>query len=46
MKQLEKTLKQVTKEEINPGVDKPIYGGFRLIEEKTYQGPTSIKYWM
>jgi len=48
MENLEKTLERFEpkKEETKDIVEKPIYEGLRLIEDKEYQGPTSIKYWM
>ena len=48
MKKLEETLNQVKskKEEIKPVAEKPVYRGLQLIENREYQGPTSIKYWM
>ena len=26
--------------------EKPLYEGFKKIEDKSYEGPTSLKYWM
>ena len=46
---LERTLEKVEsrREETRvPAVERAIYEGFKLIEEKAYQGPTSIRYWM
>ena len=44
MEKLEEALKEVeARKEQNPGT---IYQGLKLIEEKPYQGPTSIMYWM
>lgn len=48
MEKLEKNLEKVElkKDEARPPVEKPIYQGFKLVEEKVYAGGTSIKYWM
>jgi hypothetical protein len=49
METIEKTLEEVTprKEEIRPYLTtKNLYEGLRKIEDKVYEGPTSIKYWM
>lgn len=44
MEKLETTLREATVEKTEVKSDG--YEGLQLIEEKTYQGPTSIKYWM
>ncbi len=49
MENLEKTLEKVAPrtEEAKPLLtEKPIYEGFRKVEDKVYAGPTSIRYWM
>lgn len=48
MKNLEKNLENVERkrEKARLFVEKPLYQGFKLIEEKVYAGPTSIMYWM
>jgi len=49
METLERTLEKVqlkTKKARLLLVEKPLYEGFKKVEEKIYEGPTSIKYWM
>ena len=46
MAKLEKTLEKVELKEDKSPVEKPIYQGFKLVEEKVYAAGTSIKYWM
>lgn len=48
MEKLEKTLEQVEvkRENVELPVEKPLYPGLKLVEDKVYAGGTSIKYWM
>ena len=47
MEKLEKTSEKVElKEDKDSLFEKPIYNGFRLLEDKIYMGYTSIRYWM
>ncbi len=49
MENLEKTLERI---EPRMGktrpllIEKPLYEGLRKVEDRVYDGPTSIKYWM
>lgn len=47
MEKLEKILEKIEpiREEAKLLVG-PIYQGLRLVEDKAYEGPTSIRYWM
>ena len=49
MENLEKTLRKVKLkvEKTKPlPAEKPLYRGLKKIEDKAYEGPTSLKYWM
>lgn len=48
MEKLEETLEkaELGREEIKSLVERPFYKGLRLIEDKAYQGPTGIRFWM
>lgn len=48
MEKLERTLEKVElgRKDTKPIAEKPLYQGFRLVEDKVYSGGTGIKYWM
>ena len=48
MGKLEQTLQKVElkREKTKPLIEKSIYRGLQLVEDKIYAGGTSIKYWM
>ena len=48
MENLEQSLEKVElkRDKEESPEEKPFYKGLRLMDEKFYAGPTSIKYWM